>query len=243
MPTRINDELVIDDLYRVNSLLGHAPSFEEMRNNGTISPSTCLKHFGPTWEDVKRKIGWKPHYETFSPNVVSESDAAWFCGVIDGEGCFRIQSPSPNGGNGLSRSYSPLFCMSLRDDDKQMLEKFVSIMGCQNDIRIDNYNREKDKGNPAAKVSIRDIARLWYHLIPTIHRYGLNSKKKFELPWFELAVSTLINKKINNRTNFGYTNCERLTLYNCKCALHELKQYNSDRFEIAKKYNVENIYK
>ena len=60
MSQRINKDALMLDLIRVTNLLGHAPSYEEMREHGEYSPPSFRRHLGPNWKDVKARVGWKP---------------------------------------------------------------------------------------------------------------------------------------------------------------------------------------
>ena len=209
-----------------------------------MGPNVMRKRLGPLWEDVKRHLGWKPKYELFNPASVTPEDGAWLAGLIDGEGCFRIQKPSPNGGDGLSRSYSPTFCISFRTDDKPMLEQLCDIIKTDYHFHIDNHVSDNEKGgksNPAFKFYVRDITTLAYHLIPILERYPLRSKKKYELPYFKLAVNLLMTKRLDNRSYLGYTDEERQTLDNIFHLLQEFKKYNSNHEEIIARYNLPNL--
>ena len=241
MKTYTKEEL-FTELQRITNLLGHAPSYEEVRNNSTIAPRTFQRRLGKTWEDVKRSVGWKSQFETFNPASVSNVEGSWLSGLIDGEGCFRIQKPSPKSGGGLSKSYAPVFNISLRDDDEATLRELCRIIGIGCHFHIDNHTSPSHKGmanpRPAYKIFIRDLPTLAYHLIPLLELYPLRSKKKRELPVFKLAVQALLKKRLSNRINQRYTDDERSLLDRVYHALHDLKQYRSDYEEIIKKYNL-----
>ncbi len=235
-------EELLTELNRITDMLGHAPSYEEVRSNSNIAPRTFQRRLGKTWEDVKRCVGWKSQYELFNPVTVSAQEGSWLSGFIDGEGCFRMARPSPGSGGGLSKSYTPIFCVSLRDDDGATLQEFCRILGigCQFriDKRISPSHKDMKNAHPAYKIFIRDLPTLAYHLIPILNQYPLRSKKSRELPVFKLAVQTLLNKRTSNRINRKYTDEERSLLDRVYLALHDLKQYKSDYDEIVKKYNL-----
>jgi len=241
----ITDEELLSDLQHIVEQLGHVPSYEDVRKHGKHGPATYRRRLGPGWEDVKRRLGWKPLHESFDPVQVSTEDGAWLSGLIDGEGCFRIQKPSPHSGDGKSKSFSPVFCISFRTDDKPLLEQLCNIIQVNYHFHIDNRDYDCHRGmkaNPAYKFFVRDLSTLAYHLIPVLERFPLRSKKRYELPWFKLAVTMLLNKRLEGRRNLGYTDEERDLLGRIYSALHDLKGYNADPHKIAQEYNLPFIH-
>jgi hypothetical protein len=236
-----NEQLLVE-LQKITDLIGRAPSYEEVRKNSNIAPRTFQRHLGKTWEDVKRCVGWKSQYELFNPQNISEKDGAWLSGIIDGEGCIRIQRPSPNSGNGLSKSYAPVFSISLRYDDKPMMDEVCRIIGTKCHIHKSEESCPSHKNmrnaSPSCAISVRDLPTIAYHLIPILEKYPLRSKKKFELPLFKKAANILLNKRTSNRMNRQYTDEERQLLDSLYHALSDFKKYNANREEILKKYNL-----
>jgi hypothetical protein len=239
---QISEQQLLDDLKRVTNLIGHPPSYEDMRKHGIYGCRTYQRRLGPGWEDVKRHVGWKPPLEEFEEIPIDPVDGAWLSGITDGEGCLRIQKPSPNGGNGLSKSYSPAYDITLRSDDEFMVLEIHRILGSKCHILLDNRKSPSHKSmknaNPAYKIMIRDIATLAYRLIPILEKYPLRSKKRYELPVLKLAVNCLLQKRLKIRGNRRYTDDERDLLERCYLALHELKQFNNVPQDIYKKYNL-----
>ncbi len=244
MAKKYTETEILEELKRVNKLLDHAPSFEDMKKFGKISPATCVRQFG-TWERVKRQIGWKPKYETFIPNNVSVADGAWLSGLIDGEGCFRIMKPSPRSGRSFSHSFAPVFTMSLRTDDLPMLQEFQRIIGTNRNYHLDSRNaciKNGMKANPAYKINLRDLPTLLFHLVPILEHFPLRSKKKYELRLFKLALNILYEKWNSGNKNKGYTDSERLALHNLYKALGVLKQFNSSYDEVVQAYDIQELF-
>jgi len=239
MAEKITTQNLINDLNHVATLLGHAPSYEDMRTHGKYGPATYQRRFG-SWEGAKRAIGWQPIHESFEPTLINPADGAWLSGIIDGEGCFRIQRPSPSSGGGLSNSYAPVFCISFRTDDKPMLEELCRIIGIQGKFHVDEnkYSSARANAKPAYKYFIRDLPTLKYHLIAALELYPLRSKKKFELPYFKLALDTLFEKRFTGRLTFGYTDKERDLLDKVYHILHDLKQFDADHKLLAQQYGL-----
>ena len=244
MTQSIPNQDVLDDLIRVANLLGRAPSYEDMRTHGQYGPITYQRKLGPSWAEVKAKVGWKSEQESFNPQQVTPEDGGWLAGIIDGEGCFTIQKPSPRSGFGLSHSFIPRFTMSLRTDDLPMLENFKRIIGASASVHTDYRQAAIANGmkaNPAFKVTISDLPTLLFHLIPILELYPLRGKKKFELPIFKIALQIKFNKAALGYTNFGYTDTERATLEKLYCALRELKDFNSDFETVVNKYGLSSL--
>lgn len=223
---RISTEAVLLDVRRVAKLLRHAPSFEDMRAHGLISPSTCRRRLG-SWEEVKRACGWVPQWELFKPKDIAPDDGHWLAGLIDGEGCFTMRRPQPS-----HSAWDPLFTISLRSDDEFMIDEIVRILGITNVHKhLDLQQAKITKGltaNPAVKLTIYDVHTLQAQLIAALQIYPLRSKKKFELPVFELAVKVLIDKREHGRGNLRYTDQEVSTLSRCYHSLKSLKAFNAD---------------
>jgi hypothetical protein len=244
MTKSIPTQDVLSDLLRVTSLLGHAPSYEDMRAYGQYGPVTYQRKLGPSWAEVKAKTGWRPEQEIFDPSQVSPSDGGWLAGIIDGEGCFTIQKPSPRSNSGLSHSYCPRFAMSLRTDDLPVLENFKRIVGKNTNVHIDQRHSSIANGmkaNPAFKVTISDVPTLLFHLIPILELYPLRGKKKFEVPIFKIALQIKHNKSTLGYVNFGYTDLERSTYERLYLALSELKNFNANYDSIILKYNISHL--
>lgn len=228
-----NDDLLLE-LKRIAYFLGHAPSYEEVRKHGKYGPATYQRRFG-TWIQVKRLVGWQHPSEITPTFQISIADAAWASGLIDGEGCFRLQHPSPNS---PSRSFSPIFCLSLRKDDKPCLDELSRIIGANLLYHIDNRIGQGPNAMPAYKIYIRDIPTLAYKLIPLLELAPLRSKKLREFKLFKRAVELLLAKSMSSRSNQKYTDAERETLTNISLALSELKKYESDEQAILEQFHL-----
>lgn len=241
MPHRIPTQDLLDELKRVTDILGHVPSYEDMRAHGAISPTTFQRRFG-AWDLVKKQAGWIPPWESFDASAVPPADGSWLSGLIDGEGCFRIAKPSPKSGNGLSKSYAPVFTMSVRDDDSFLIDEVKRILHIPNAaVHLDNRAaciRKGMKANPAVKINLRDVPTLAYHLIPTLKLYPLRSKKKQEIPVFEFAVDTLLQKRLEGRRNCRYNDREREILHKCYLALMRLKEYQANLYDVLKEFDL-----
>lgn len=227
MPYKYSRQDLEDEFRRLNDLLGRPPSYEDVRNQGLISPKPFQTRFG-TWENAKRELlGWIPAWELFEPKKIASVDGQWLAGLIDGEGCFTMRHPVTK-----HPAWDPLFTMSVRDDDEFMIDEVVRILGIK-DTRVHFDYRKMErrtgkKGNPAVKITIYDIQSLHYHLIQTLKLYPLRSKKKNELKVFDLVVQTLLDKIESGRKPLRYNDYEKHILERCYYSLKALKQYKAD---------------
>ena len=231
---------ILDDLKRVMDLVGHYPSYEDVRKHGAIHPHCAQTRLGPRWSDVKRKLGWIPVEERQFPELPSDIDIGWLCGIIDGEGCFRLQKPTPRGGNGLSKSFAPVFETGFRLDDKPMADEISRIINCSLETYADARGRRSDVpgAKPAFKIWIRDLPTLMFFLIPLIEKGKLRSKKKYEFAVFRFACEILWQKRAIRQVH-AYTDEERILLQSCHNTLHEMKVYMSDKQAILEKYGLD----
>ena len=230
---KYSDEQLINELNRIVTELGHVPTFNEFEQHSTIQDYVFRKWIG-SWLTVKKLMRWKPDYSDFDTIDVTPEDGGWLAGIIDGEGCFRFQGPSPQNAN---RAYSPVFIMSLRDDDEPALRAFETIVGKKLKFSICTH-KSTPNANPAYKIQIRDLPTFVYHFIPILEKYPLRSKKKYELQVFKYACNILMDKRLSERTDRHYTDMERSQLDGCFRALSEMKVYQSDKLEILVKYNL-----
>lgn len=244
MRNQINYNSLIDDLKEIANKLERIPSYEDVRKHGRYGVATYQRKLGPTWEDVKRKIGWIPKYELIENFTVTPQDGSWLSGIIDGEGCFRIAKPSPKSGLGLSKSYTPVFAISIRMDDRNIIDEFIRILDIQKQsIHID-YRTGKSNSpnsNPAYKINIRDHPTLAYKLIPILEKYPLRSKKRNDFELFRIAINIYGERLFNGRKNLAYSAFERDALDKLYHALQEIKKYNATLNSVIEKYDLQSI--
>lgn len=242
MAKRIPTDLLIDDLKRVFEKIGRAPSYEDMREHGKYYPATAQRRFG-SWENAKRAIGWTPDYESYDPFSVSPADGSWLAGIIDGEGCFYIQKPSATSNKGLSKSYAPVFAISIRDDDGNIIDELQRILDIDVPRHIDHRDRPTSGPNdkPVIKVHIRNLPDLHHRLIPVLDKFPLRGKKIDDFYIFKITVKVLLAKVTGGRKYFGYTDDERDFLERLYRALREIKVYQSNLDDVIQKYNLHEI--
>jgi len=217
MPEKINIDDILTDLQNMTNLLGHPPSYEEAKKYGKFGSATYQRRLGPTW------------------------DGSWLSGIIDGEGCFRIQKPSKTSGLGLSKSFAPVFTLSIRLDDRNIIDEIFRILETSKSLHIDSRTGDSNgpNANPAYKINIRDLPCLAFRLIPILERYPLRSKKQNDFILFKQAVNIFLNKAQSGRKNMRYTEYERKTLEKLYHAMQDIKKYQSSLQDILLKYNLQ----
>src|SRR3989344_2424582 len=101
-------------------------------------------------------------------------DGAYVAGFIDGEGSFSV---SIGKHKTLSRGLEvrPEFEIELRADDREILERIVTTIGCG---KIYDCSYERYGWFPHAKLKITSARDLEEKLFPFLDRYPLQAKKK-----------------------------------------------------------------
>jgi len=237
---KYTDDDLLKEIQRVADLLGYVPTMAEMLEHSKIYPSIFQKRFRGWDKAISLINDPAPKFNKWNIDDVSPEDGAWLAGIIDGEGCFRIQSPSPKNISHLSRSYAPVFTMTLRDDDKRCLQEVQRIIGFTNSFHIDKRNTLSSHPNdrPAYKINLRDTPILAHRLIPILEKYPLRSKKVRDFVLFKMAVSIFYKKREEGGKNIKYTDFERQTLDKLYHALQDIKKYQSSLQDILLKYNL-----
>jgi hypothetical protein len=118
---------------------------------------------------------------------LNPSDAAYFVGLFDGEGCFITHYRK----RGKMHDYALLLRIVLRDDDEEVLTSLKEQLGG----RI-CYTRHKPPTNRSVSWWIQNIKELAENIVPVFDAYPLRSKKRFEYSiWRELVVERYKSKK------------------------------------------------
>ncbi len=241
---KYTEEEILSELLRMKEFLGRYPSVEDTKKYGQIGPKPMQTMFG-SWENAKRAIGWIPEYEKIPIDDVTLEDGNWLAGLIDGEGCFRVARPTPSMTKRNIRSYAPVFCISLRDDDEDTLSELDRILGKHLEHRTDNRFTERKtmpNAKPVLKIFITDLPTLKFLLLPVLERCPLRSKKQRDLILFKVMVNILYQKKAAGDTNKGYTEAEYNALEGLYQALKAIKVYQSDLDTIIERYNLKPLF-
>lgn len=123
---------------------------------------------------------------------------AWFCGLVDGEGCFLLNWAKSNG------VISPHFRVGMTESEMPILEEVMSILGC-GAIYIDGFVGVT-RSRPKAVYTITGYKTIVSKLIPVIDQYGLktNKRKDYEV-WkrFVLRWNSDFLEKIHHDREWG----------------------------------------
>jgi hypothetical protein len=98
-------------------------------------------------------------------------------GFCDGEGCFILSwRRSTKSVTGIAK-----FVVSLRDDDRPILDEIQAFLGCGT-----VHARIHHASKPQSRLSVSRVEQLVDTVIPTFERYPLRAKKRHDFPvWCE----------------------------------------------------------
>ncbi len=119
--------------------------------------------------------------------MVNKLWCAWFCGFVDGEGCFQLQP------NMRSKNHSVIgihFTLGLVESDVEILKEIQNELGCGKIYRDDYVGDTNSRPKQTFTItSLKDSVGI---LIPTIDSYGLKTNKRLEYEiWREFCVRWL----------------------------------------------------
>lgn len=126
-------------------------------------------------------------------NKVTDAFGYWFAGFTDGEGCFAIGKDKRKSS---CAKYNCQFSITLRDDDKAILELIRDTLGFGRICDIPNYSC-----NPNVHVQARlDVCAISQcaKLVKIFLKYPLLAKKRNDFEIWRQAV-TEIRKPFNCR--------------------------------------------
>ena len=110
---------------------------------------------------------------------ISAEFGSWFAGWLDGEGCFRASlNQSRWRADGIC--IDVILKVTLRDDDRPLLEEVKNILGCGT-IRAKSNETRRSQGRKEADSACWEVhsnSQLRHIIIPILDRYPLRSKKK-----------------------------------------------------------------
>lgn len=109
----------------------------------------------------------------------------YVAGFIEGEGCFHVHRQETR--------YQPKFCIQLRDDDKELLEKIRDAIGIDQKL----YPMKAHKGSkPCVKLNISSIANN-LKLVKYLGDNPFHGNKKLQYELWREAVffhADIVNK-------------------------------------------------
>lgn len=117
----------------------------------------------------------------------------YIAGFVDGEGCFAlkfVRDVRYERKNKPTYFYWDIeFVISLRGDDKEVLEKIQKTLGCG---KI-NFNKKGD-----ARYAVNDIGELLDKIVPFFEKYPLHAKKRLDFQLWKEALAILARNQQRN---------------------------------------------
>lgn len=121
----------------------------------------------------------------FPAGIDREQFGHWLSGFVDGEGCFRLGF--------YKKKPTAAFSISLRADDKPILELIRSYLGCGKPIYVaKGLNRGKE--SPIAMYVVTGVPSLHDIIIPHFQRCPLRAKKGNDFVVWSQAIGFLHNR-------------------------------------------------
>lgn len=237
---RWHTSTLLDEYKRVMVLVGHPPTWAELKEHSVIYPSVYQKRFG-TLDHIVQMIA--PDYDPNLPAVpwsideLSPADGGWLSGFCAGEGCFRVTMNTRT----TLPQFACVFHIQLRADDTGALLEMKRLWRLDTPIRV--WNREgsrleNDKVGDGAVLSIRDIPTLASRIVPTFTMYPLRAKKQADFEMFRRGVDILMAKRATGRRHATFTDEERAELEQLYWAMRDIKQYKASYEQILETYPV-----
>jgi hypothetical protein len=121
-----------------------------------------------------------------------EAFRSWLTGLADGEGCFYIAPKTRASGN---KTYVPAFILSLRDDDRPVLEMIVERTGIG---RLHRVTSGRGKSKPLVRWEVHTQAECCA-LVEHFDRFPLQTKKARDYEVWREAVEVWITIAPGNR--------------------------------------------
>lgn len=184
---KFSDSEISGELKRLGSLLGHSPSFTELKQHSIVSPDTFGRRVGRT--DFKDHFH-PPVSPDWNIDKVNPEDGAWIAGIVTGEGCFVINRTSTD------------FKVGLRADDKEVLEFIKATMDLPSEIRTYSNKLRRSRGELAGDESRmfctnRQVARL--RVVPFFNRFQLRGRKALDFAIYREAIEFLCKRDDEGR--------------------------------------------
>jgi hypothetical protein len=118
----------------------------------------------------------------------------WLAGLIDGEGCFRIQKNKSRKSRGPV-TYATSFALKLRDDDEPILREIIAHTG------VGRFSRDANRTGNSRPCAIWhvDAQRDCAALVELLDRYPLRTRKARDYAVWREAVVYWLSTPRGNR--------------------------------------------
>jgi hypothetical protein len=127
----------------------------------------------------------------------------WLAGLIDGEGCFRIQANHSRSHG--PKTYATSFALKLRDDDEAILRSIIAVTGIG---RYAHDSKGRGTSRPCS-IWVVDKRSDCQTLVMLLDRYPLRTRKARDYAVWREAVAEWCNGERGNRWH-GSRNWSRM---------------------------------
>lgn len=196
---RSDSEIEIE-LKRVEGLVGHLPSWSELKKYSTISPDVFAYRLGKSNFTDPRNPPLSPDWKI--ENIKPE-DGYWIAGIITGEGSFTVSMGTVE------------FRIGLRADDIAILEYVQQVMDLPQLIGRYSNAKRRLNGQKVGDEARMSISNRWVNklrVIPFFDRFSLRGRKAAEFQVFKRAVWFLCQRDDEGRFRRRFTEEERKVL-------------------------------
>lgn len=121
----------------------------------------------------------------------SKLNPNYIVGFVDGEGCFCV-SISKNKTLKRRVEVRPLFEIELRADDRPILERIQTTLGCG---RIYHLDYERYGWSPHAKYKVSSAKELADKILPFFRKHPLQAAKAKNFEIFAKVVEMVVKKE------------------------------------------------
>lgn len=190
------DSDVRTELSRLTELLGHAPSWSEIKLHSSVSPDTFGRRLGKTNFTDPRNPPLNPDW---SLDKIDPEIGGWVSGLVTGEGSFSLHKGNTS------------FHVVLRADDREILDFIRQTLDLPSEIGIySNVKRRRlgqQVGDEARLFSSnRWVAKL--RLLPFFEHFQLRGRKAMDFRIFAEAIRLLCKRDDEGRYRTHFTSAE-----------------------------------
>ncbi len=184
--------------------------------------------------------------QPFPADIDRDYFGAWLSGFVDGEGCFSVEVRY-TGGSGKHLTPRVTFKMTLRADDRPILELICAYLGCGQVSKI-RPRTPGHNGNPTCTFDVTNVAHNARILIPQFERFPLLAKKRHDFVIWKaacmlcLAVCSRPSQKrpgVNTGWSRRWQESEVVQMEDYLAALKEVRKYNGIVPEIQERLFVD----
>ena len=188
------DQELQNELERVTQVVGHSPSWTELKKHSKISIDTLNRRIGFPYREVTDML-------SLDISQVSLEHGSMVAGLVTGEGSFTIRNEG-----------SLTFSVGLRADDQCVLEFIRDTMQLPVKIHIFQNTKRRQSGQQVgdeARLHISNKIVLKNYVIPFFDRFPLLGRKALDYAIFREAVLFLCKRDENGKFHSRHSKAEK----------------------------------